>query len=78
MEFFSIKTLTVCAVVILILSIIALFVIKYFIPRFYFYYEGFQNVDCIGITCPEGKFCQSNKCVDIATRYPNAVPAGDE
>jgi hypothetical protein len=29
--------------------------------------EGFRNVDCKGMSCPEGQFCQENKCHDI---YP--------
>ena len=24
--------------------------------------EGFRNVDCKGVTCGEGQFCQSNTC----------------
>jgi hypothetical protein len=29
--------------------------------------EGFRAIDCDGINCPEGEFCQSNKCQAI---YP--------
>lgn len=29
--------------------------------------EGFRSVDCAGISCAEGQFCQSNQCHDI---YP--------
>ena len=29
--------------------------------------EGFQSLDCAGVTCDEGKFCQKNTCHDI---YP--------
>jgi hypothetical protein len=28
----------------------------------YKYVEAFRAVDCLGITCPEGQFCQENKC----------------
>ncbi len=24
--------------------------------------EGFRNVDCRGVTCQEGEFCQDNVC----------------
>jgi hypothetical protein len=30
-------------------------------------YEGYRSVDCLGISCPEGQFCQSNTCHPI---YP--------
>jgi hypothetical protein len=33
----------------------------------YFVYEGFRSVDCKGVTCAEGQFCQSNTCHPI---YP--------
>jgi hypothetical protein len=37
------------------------------------FYEGYDNLattgsrkpDCIGVTCAEGSFCQSNKCIPI-------------
>uniref|UniRef100_A0A6C0D7I4 Uncharacterized protein n=1 Tax=viral metagenome TaxID=1070528 RepID=A0A6C0D7I4_9ZZZZ len=28
----------------------------------YKYAEAFRVVDCLGVTCPEGQFCQQNKC----------------
>lgn len=28
----------------------------------YKYVEAFRAVDCLGVTCPEGQFCQQNKC----------------
>lgn len=41
-------------------------------------YQGFRDLDCQGVTCPEGQFCAEGKrCVNIATRYPNAVPTGN-
>jgi len=30
-------------------------------------YQGFRNIDCAGINCNEGEFCQSNTCHPI---YP--------
>jgi hypothetical protein len=32
--------------------------------------EGFRDVDCKGVTCNEGEFCQENKCHKI---YPAAT-----
>lgn len=41
-------------------------------------YQGFRDLDCQGVTCPEGQFCAEGKrCVNISTRYPNSVPSGD-
>ena len=28
-------------------------------------YEGYRQVDCLGVTCPEGEFCQKNTCRSI-------------
>ena len=28
----------------------------------YKYVEAFRSVDCLGVTCAEGQFCQQNKC----------------
>ena len=44
--------------------------------------QGFQDLDCQGVSCDEGQFCgysngKGGQCMDIATRYPNAVPSGD-
>ena len=27
--------------------------------------EGFRNVDCKGVTCGEGEFCQDNVCHSV-------------
>jgi hypothetical protein len=34
--------------------------------------EGFRNVDCKGITCQEGQFCQENVCRPIAAAITNS------
>ena len=31
----------------------------------YKYTEEFREIDCLGVTCPEGQFCQKNKCRNI-------------
>lgn len=31
----------------------------------YKYTEAYRTVDCQGITCDEGQFCQQNKCRSI-------------
>ena len=30
--------------------------------------QGFTNVDCQGITCSEGQFCQKNTCHPISPK----------
>jgi hypothetical protein len=30
-----------------------------------FPYEGFRDLDCAGVSCPEGQFCQQNKCIPV-------------
>lgn len=39
-------------------------------PQFYEPFQDFMNTgsrkpDCVGVTCPEGSFCQTNKCIPI-------------
>ena len=33
--------------------------------------EGFRDLDCKGITCNEGEFCQENVCRAISPPYTN-------
>lgn len=37
--------------------------------------EGFQDIDCKGITCREGEFCQDNVCHSVTARATN-TPVG--
>jgi len=32
----------------------------------YKYTEEFRAIDCLGVTCGEGQFCQQNKCRNIS------------
>lgn len=50
-------------VLVLTLLVVSAFVAYYF----YAQYEGFRSIDCLGVNCPEGQFCQSNTCHPI---YP--------
>ena len=56
----SAKTPFVLVIVLLVVSAVVAYTV-------YSNYEGFRAVDCIGVTCPEGQFCQSNTCHPI---YP--------
>ena len=33
--------------------------------------EGFRDLDCKGVTCAEGEFCQENKCQSVMPRITN-------
>jgi hypothetical protein len=72
---FALSTATWYAILGLLLAVAILPLLKAAAPEWF--PEGFRDVDCQGVTCPEGKFCQSNQCVDISPRYPNAVPTGN-
>ena len=77
MKIKGIKTITWYAIVVLLLAVAVLPFLKAAAPQYFPSLDGFRNVDCAGINCPEGQFCQSNQCHTIATRYPNAVPQGN-
>ena len=47
----------------LVLALLVLGAIAAFMS--YQYYEAYRNVDCLGVTCPEGQFCQQNRCRNI-------------
>jgi hypothetical protein len=61
------KSPAVLVLVLLVLSAVAAYYV-------YNSYEGFRSLDCKGVTCAEGQFCQSNTCHPI---YPpnSQVPA---
>jgi hypothetical protein len=37
--------------------------------------EGFQELDCKGVTCKEGEFCQDNVCHSVSAPATN-TPVG--
>jgi hypothetical protein len=71
-----IKQITWYAIVVLLLAVAIIPLVKAAMPSI-FPGEGFRDIDCQGVTCPEGQFCQSNQCHPNGTRYPNAVPSGN-
>jgi hypothetical protein len=75
MKKFAVKQITWYAIAALFVAVAILPILKSSMPQFF--PEGFRDVDCQGMTCPEGTFCQRKQCIPIATRYPNAVPTGD-
>ncbi len=76
----GLKTVTLYGIIGLFVAIALLPLLKAFAPDYFPTMEGFlgsRPLDCYKKDCPEGSFCQSNQCVPIATRYPNAVPDGN-
>ena len=71
------KSVTWYGILALLLAVAILPVLKAAAPHFFPSLDGFRNVDCLGVTCPEGTFCQQNKCTRISTSYPQNVPTGD-
>ena len=78
MKRFALKTVTWYAIVGLLLAVAVLPLLKAMAPEYFPTLDGFRDVDCRGVTCPEGQFCQSNQCLPIASRYQNNVPNGND
>jgi hypothetical protein len=70
----GIKTITWYALSALFLCVAILPMIKSSYPEYFPSIDGFRDVDCMGVTCPEGHFCQKKQCIPITLRYPNSVP----
>lgn len=59
----------ICLLFILVLVVIFLPVIRdRFAPIFP---EGFRNLDCQGVTCDEGEFCQNDVCKPVMPAITN-------
>jgi hypothetical protein len=79
MKKFGLKTITWYGILALVVAVAILPLLKAAAPQYFPSLDGFRDLDCQGVTCPEGQFCgEGKRCVNIATRYPNAVPAGNE
>ena len=79
MKKFGLKTITWYGILALVVCVALLPILKAAAPQYFPTLDGFRDIDCQGVTCPEGQFCAEGKrCVNIGTRYPNAVPAGNE
>ncbi len=74
----SIRKVTWYAIIGLLVAVALLPILKAAAPEYFPSISGFRDLDCAGMTCAEGQFCQHNKCQNVATRYPDAVPEGDE
>jgi hypothetical protein len=76
MKKMALKSITWYGILALLVAVAILPLLKAAAPQFFPTLDGFRNVDCRGVTCAEGQFCQNNKCTDIAPRSQN-VPTGD-
>ena len=78
MKKFGLKTVTWYGLLGLIVMLAFLPILKASAPQYFPSSQGFRDLDCQGVTCPEGQFCGQNKgCIPISARYPNAVPNGN-
>ena len=79
MKKFGLKAITWYGIIALLVAVALLPILKAAKPQYFpSSYSGFRDLDCQGVTCPEGKFCAQNKtCVSIASRYPESVPQGN-
>jgi hypothetical protein len=80
MKRFGIKTVTWYAIIGLLVAVALLPILKASAPQYFPYaqFEGFRELDCVGMTCGEGEFCKENKCNKVATNYRDSVPEGNE
>ena len=75
----SIRKVTWYAIIGLLVAVALLPILKAAAPEYFpSSVSGFRDLDCAGMTCGEGQFCQHNKCQNVATRYAEAVPEGNE
>lgn len=55
----------------IILILFLLIVIAYVSYTFYMSSDGFRNIDCAGINCKEGEFCENNTCKALSPPITN-------
>lgn len=55
-------------VVVFVGVVTLLYILKAVFPQ---YYDGFRDVNCYGVKCEEGQFCQDNVCRNINPPYTN-------
>jgi len=54
--------------VVFVAVVTLLYFLKAMFPQ---YYDGFRDVNCYGVKCGEGQFCQDNVCRNINPPYTN-------
>lgn len=77
MKRLGLKQATWYAILGLLVAVAILPLLKAAAPQYFPSLDGFRDLNCQGVTCPEGQFCAEGKrCVNIAVRGP--VPVGNE
>jgi hypothetical protein len=54
-----------------ILVLILLIIIAYVSYTVYISYDSFRNIDCAGVNCKEGEFCENNTCKALSPPNTN-------
>ena len=62
-------------VILVMLLLVVISVVAYMA---YSKFEGFRSVDCAGVSCPEGQFCQQNTCKSISAPTTNTYTANED
>lgn len=73
----TVKSATLYALAFLVGLLAVLPFIKAMVPEVFPTLEGFRQVDCAGVSCQEGEFCQENRCITRSGRY-GVVPEGNQ
>lgn len=77
MKRMALKTVTWYAIIGLLIAVALLPVLKASAPHYFPSIAGFRDLDCKGITCGEGQFCQDKKCVNVMAPNTLGVPTGN-
>jgi hypothetical protein len=78
MKNFRLKTVTWYAIIGLLVAVALLPVLKAMAPEYFPSISGFADMNCQGVTCGEGQFCQNKVCLNVRAPNPLGVPTGNE
>ena len=76
MKKFALKSVTWYAIIGLLVAVALLPILKAAAPQYFPSMSGFADMECQGVTCGEGQFCQNKKCMNVMP--PGTVPEGNE
>ena len=77
MKRFALKDVTWYAIIGLLVAVALLPILKAAAPAYFPTVSGFRDLDCQGMTCNEGQFCQDKKCVNVMPPNTLGVPVGN-
>lgn len=75
---FGLQTNTIYALLFLCVLLALLPFLRLNFSRYLPRLDGFRDVDCANMTCPENQFCYANKCVNKFPQSTLPVPEGNE